>query len=498
MKALRRLTRTRLAARPTWLLANTIGFVTLATISVLHQEADRVLWYLGVLGAGAALVLIGQTSVFRLVARTTIALNAWIVPVMALAAGFGLLRLWHDPQRLALHTANPNLLAADLVIGYFTLLLLRPELRSLNPILGPATLLAIIFTGSRTALIGFLVALTIWLLLRSTPSQSKRLAVITLGTSAAVLGGVLFLSERVASASHNLLAVSTTLAHEAWSAAYAQSWDVQGGATTGPNVRESADRIQGQAKPGSTLVVFQSIGLSSEGQPYVASIFLRSDTTQAVVLSSHLSHVRCHVGEQWSRCVTPTGSGDGHRHAQLRIEALEPGGGFDIYVFGPQLEGGSVVRPYQRKPPALIHPAVIERFALRRSSSADAQERLAAAIVGVKAFLDSPWIGVGELELRSRLSNEGRQEPGAISLGHTHNLLVELLASVGVIGVSGWALSIGLGLFLAAVRLRAAIAPLLAALIILNTTDYTLFHAGSIWPLWVVMALMLSPEPIRA
>ena len=100
-----------------------------------------------------------------------------------------------------------------------------------------------------------------------------------------------------------------------------------------------------------------------------------------------------------------------------------------------------------------IQPALDE---LPGSADSSIGARLALWTLGLEAFRESPWLGIGEAEKQRRIQAKAvrLESPLLAKLGHLHNDYLEHMALYGLVGLASL-LSLGAGLAVAAVRVRA-------------------------------------------
>lgn len=119
------------------------------------------------------------------------------------------------------------------------------------------------------------------------------------------------------------------------------------------------------------------------------------------------------------------------------------------------------------------------------------QARLQTWQVSAEAFVHRPLFGIGTNQLGAFL-DLNRPEETVIGQGrHGHNVLVHILAENGLLGLTGLLI-----LFCGAVKALYRLAPwralfFLTLVLILNSTDYTLFSAEVLYPLLVGLAWSL-------
>jgi hypothetical protein len=467
-----------------WAGAAAIGAVLLAGTAWANGAVTAIPWYLALVGSGVAIVLASRLAWFRMLARGVLLAYAVIVPMWVIVVGSA---AEADGSRIGLHTDNPNLLAADIVTAVMALLVVVRPRRASVLVLALA-LVAVTYTGSRTAMTAVAVGVVAWFLRRDL-SRGVRTAGLGLVVSVGLFLGLMMWQIQRYEASPNILAASTSMAHPAWDPSYAAAIHIDVGAERGPFFGTRADRVRATSGD-HLLVIYQSVERSIGGQPYVASVYLRAREPQTVVLSFQLALVTCEVGPAWSRCVTPSAKGDDHASAQLRLETAEPRGSFDVFVYGPQFERSDVVGPYVPKRPPFVPAHLLRRlFSLDIFASDEPAVRWEAADRAWRAFRSSPWIGLGVEGWRAVI---GQAVVADVALGHAHNLVLERLASEGIVGAVAWLLVYGVALAAALARGRRAFLPLVLALAVLNLTDMTLFHQGSFIATWIAVGIVWS------
>ncbi|MDZ7706748.1 MAG: O-antigen ligase family protein [Trueperaceae bacterium] len=395
----------------------------------------------------------------------------------------------NDATRVALFTGNPNDLGAALVVAGAAWMVVAE--RGLGwAWLWPALGLAVLYTGSRTSGGALLAAFAVWLLHRAATTSRGRSAV-TLGVAAVLVAGLgVAWQLGVVQRTPNLLGAPNDLAGHDWRHHLAASVELVDRAGPGPFDGTTAQRLVARAREDGRHLVFQSVGRSELDVPYVASLYLRADTPQRLELSSHLARTTCEVGPEWRRCVTPVGYGDDRLQAQLHLRATEPGGRVDVLVYGAQYEVGRSATPFRDGRPAWLPQSIVRRFDLRRVTALPA-DRVAIWRAGLDAARDHPWFGVGLPQSEAiLLERTGEVLPRGVS--YAHNLLVHLLLVHGLVGLVGATL-IGGTLVIAAARGGwRRIAPLLVALVLLNTWDLTLFEPEVALPVVVGLALVAA------
>jgi O-antigen ligase len=457
--------------RAAWFALMALGLAILVLVALARGMPHDVPWYLAHVLPLMVVVGFTTTAIGRSVATWALVAYALGLPAVAWIVGFGPFDPWNEPARLQLFTDNPNLLGADLVAVFLAATLLRPK----GPWvwLLPLVAVAVVLTGSRTSLLALAVASGAWLLVPTTPARVRW--VLAVG-ALFVVGFVGFANHQVQqdAAGANLVPHSVTFDHRSWTVYGDSVVQVTRGAMEGPFPRTRADLIiaTSGAHP---LTLYQGFGRSVEDTPYVASVYLRADTPQTVVLSNHLVRTPCDVTTDWTRCVTPVGTGNGRSARQFRFETVEPGQSFDVYAYGPQYEVGTTPTAYDPRGGGLLPSTVAGRFAaLPLSPDALAAQRQPQLDGGWSTFMTTPWLGSGTSWSEVMNLPESNVRPR-----HAHNLLVERLAADGLVGVFGWMLIATTLLTPALLAFGWHAVPWLLALAVLNTWDMTWFHSGS-------------------
>jgi hypothetical protein len=242
------------------------------------------------------------------------------------------------------------------------------------------------------------------------------------------------------------------------------------------------------------LVLYSSVGASQDGVPYVASVYLRADEPQQVILSSHLARTTCEVTTTWQRCVTPVGSGDGHLYVQLRFETVEPGGSFDVYAWGAQLEVGESVSPLEERGRSRLALLLSKQFAKEPFWQDESRQCAFGAAWGM--FLAHPVTGVGFGQYRQHFEAFDGCGLGVV-LNHAHNLPLQLLAETGILGFLSWAIPFFGVLALGWRRHWRRLLPLVVAVLVLNTFDFSFYSKGVYYVYWLTVGLiMFSPRTV--
>lgn len=469
-----------------------VGWALLSLAAIAAQDPAGV----ARAAVAAALVLAALAAARWRPARTAmaVALATYAVLLVAwtVAAGLAPARS-NDAIRVALFTGNPNDLGAALVAAGAAWMAVTPRWRWWAW-LWPALAVAVIYTGSRTSGGALVAAFAVWLLLHASWTRARSVA--ALGVVVLVLVGVgLAWQYGVVQRTPNLLGAPNDLTGHDWRQHLAASVEVTDGAGPGPFDGTRAQRLVAEAREDGRNLVFQGVGRSDLGVPYVASLYLRADTPREIVLSSHLASTTCAVGPEWRRCVTPVGFGDDYLQAQFHLLAPEPGGRVDVLAYGAQYEIGRSATPFRGGRPDWIPQSIVRRFDLRRLTPLP-EDRVAIWRAGLAIARDRPWFGVG-LPASETLLLERTRDVVPPGVTYAHNLLVHLLLVHGLVGLVG-ATAIGAALVVAAARVGwRRIAPLLVALALLNTWDLTLFEPEVALAAVAGLALVAGPSGDR-
>ena len=457
----------------------------LLTVSaVAAGDAALVAWSAGVLLLVVAAVALARLPLWRCATVLVVGGHAGFLTAATLLAGRGAWPGAGDVARVEVLTGNPNVLAAGLVSAFVAYAAVAPR-RALVWWGWPLVALAVLYTGSRTAGGALLAAGIVWLV--APLLRDRRWRLLAPLAAAAALAVVAVLWQRaVVEATPNLLAAPSDLSDIAWNHSRAAHLTISDDATLGPFEGRSAQRLVARAAPGSRLTIYQSIGRSELGVPYVASIYLRSDEPQQLVLSSHLARVTCEVDREWRRCVTPVGYGNDLSQRQLHLRTVEHGGEFDVFVFGAQYERGLEATPFVDARPAWLPQSMLNRYDLRRLTFVP-YDRLVPVRAGVAIAREHPYFGIGRAA-SAEAFRERTQDSLATPLSYAHNLGVQLLAVHGMVGTLGWLVVLAATLGSLSALGFERLAPLLVALIVLNTYDVTFFEPISFVPALLAVA----------
>jgi len=399
-----------------------------------------------------------------------------------------------DAARVELFTGNPNVLGAALVTAMAAWAAVSPRRRWVWWA-WPLVALAVLNTGSRTSGGALLAAGTAWLVLLAL-RLPRRWLLAPLVALLVVVAAAFAWQRGVVELTPNLLASPSDLTHSAWRS-LAQKIELFPDAGPGPFEGTTAQRLVAHAAPEYRSVLHQSVGRSEAGTPYVASIYLRADTPQRIELTSHLAAVTCEVDGAWRRCVTPVGYGDDYLQAQLHLQVVPPAGSIDVHVFGAQYERGAAATPFLDLRPSWVPLQMVFRYDLRRLTLVP-EDRIPAWTAGLEIARASPWFGVGLGAAADAFRERTRGVLGAVGVSYAHNLVIQLLAVHGVLGLIGALTFAGALLSTLSGSGWRRLAPLLLASALLNTWDLTLFEAAVFVPAVLAVAFWSGRPAERA
>jgi O-antigen ligase len=471
-------------------LAALAGWAALSVSSLAVGDVRAVAITGAVLAIGVAVVAVARAAAFRRVAGLAVAAYAVVLAVATVLAGATSTDAG-DGARIALFTGNPNDLGAALVVACTAWAALAPRRRWvawLWPLIG----LAVLNTGSRTSGGALLAAGAIWLAL-ALLERRPRLLLAPVAVVAVVAIAAVAWQRGVVEVSPNLLAAPSDFTYRAWRTDLAASVEIVPDAVDGPFPGTRGQRLVAQAFPGSRTLILQSTGGSEPGVPYVASIYVRADVPQELVLSSHLARTTCTVGTEWTRCATPAAPGDGYTQAQFYLRTPVRGGAVDLHVFGAQYEVGTEASPFLDVRPAWLPQEMVRRYDLRRISLLPESRQVVWA-AALDLARDHPWFGVGLTAAPDAFrASTDEHFPGGVT--YAHHLWLQLWAVFGVVGFAGAVLVAVATLSTLDRTGWARLAPLLVALTLLNTWDLTLFEPEVALPALVAVAAWTAPKP---
>lgn len=467
-----------------WLWMPTVGLMLIVVAALVRGAPGDLVWYGGQIGFGLLLLAVGRLELVRRVYPTVLAAAVVVAAVIAASVAVADSGAVAGSPRLALWAGNPNTLGAYLVVAlvcYAT----RPKQAIPLPLVLVAVTVGVLLTGSRTALAALVLASAALVCSRAMGRQGAA----TIGLTAIAVGAFFAYAAldgaQDARAGPNLLLDSTTFGSRVWRVYGDASVEVVIGAAEGPLPGTNADRIKSQ--PGQTLaVLIQHSEVSIQEVPYVASVYLRASVPQKVAISTHLSRETCLVVDTWTRCATPPGFGNGRLGAQFRLEAQGAADAFDVFAFGPQLERALSPTAYVERGDLTFAP-FLSVYAERLAGSFSA---LGSRVPVMAAFLGAAG---SSLLAGSGLSAPPVSVDGRTAYSHAHNLVIDRLYREGILGLAGWALISAPLLMVSVRRAGRRTAPLLVALVVLNTFDVSIFSVGVFVPVLIFIAGHLPP-----
>ena len=471
--------------RSHWLALAALGLGVLVLTAVLRGTPEDSFWYASHIVPFVIVVLLCSQQRVGAAATIVLVLGATLLSAAVLLTGLDIMNLWHDGIRVSLFTDNPNLLAADLVSMTIAAVAVKPKAAWIA--WAPVVVLAVISTGSRTALIALLAAVVTLLLTLRCDVRTRLIVLFGLSVIAAIAIAAMARTPDTLS-EPNLLWSSTTFAGRSWSTHLDASVTVTPGATIGPYDGTSADRIIASTVS-HALALYQWVGPSEQGAPYVASVYLRADEPHHIIIGNHFTREICAVSTVWQRCVTPVGIGNGRTASLFTFETRHPGEAFDVFAYGPQYERGQSATPYTERGGNWVSPALFARLSAWKSLRWNSEARLAAMKRYFALLKTAPLLGHGlDLTSESRLEGERLADSAA---NHAHNLLLERATTDGAVGLLAWAIIFFPLLVTASVRYGGPAIAWLVALAVLNSFDMTLLHAGTYYSIAIVCGTAL-------
>ncbi len=455
--------------------------VLLALAAAITGDVVGLAWAVLAPGLAFATIALARLPGFASVARWVSAAYLAVLAGATIAAGFAGVGL-DEASRVEGFVRDANVLGAALVVAAAAWAAVAPARRwaAWAVALGwPLAATAVLYTGSRAAAGACVLAAAAWLVVRF---RRGRGAWALPALAALVVLAALAWQRGVVEASPNLLAAPSDFAHREWRHDLAASVEVTAAAGEGPFDGTRAQQLRATAEPDGRALLLQTIGRSEPGVPYVASLYLRADASQRVVVSTHLSETTCDVGAAWTRCTTPPGIGDGVLQAQFYLLAVEPGGTLDVLGYGAQYEVGTQATPFRARRFAWLPQALVRRLDVREVDLLP-EDRRAIWTAAYEVARTAPWTGVGASAASEALST--RTSTGVVQ---AHNGLLHLWLVRGVLGVVAAAL---LAAALASAQPAGAwraLAPLLVALVLTNTWDVTASDALVVVPTLLAFA----------
>jgi O-Antigen ligase len=466
---------------------------------VTVMDASALVWSVGVVIAALICYLMGGSSrLFRTVVRVAVVSYCLILFIGTIVAGLRIVSpptfYSEDFTRVKLFFPDSNVLGAAIVVSVVSSSLLLFQKRTISFFALLLGCLPLVFTGSRTALIAQVVALVVYLMCAT---RVKRLWIMLTGLGLLgliLLVIVIYQPVNNLSENRNLLHASNDFSHGYWRIYGESKLKVEPKVLKAPVEGDKADYLSAVSIDRESLVVYQNVATSAAGLPYIGSIFLRADTPQTVVLSTQLSQIECNVTLEWQRCITPIGFGDGKATVQLRLETRASPGSFEVYAWGAQLEQAENVSTLQVQNLPSIASRTVERLGLGPQSTSSSQQlsldlRLTLFREAFTLFLKHPITGVGfgkfsaSLKERNILVGE---------FGHAHNLMLNMMAEMGVLGLLSWAIPFFGVLALSWGRCWRTLLPLVVATLFLNLFDITFYSNGVYYVYWLSIGLLVN------
>jgi O-antigen ligase len=389
-------------------------------------------------------------------------------------------------DRVALFAGNPNLLATLLVVAG-TGSLLTAKRRVVRWTVTALVVLAVIATGSRTAMVALAGGLTAWW---ATGLRTERRPARSLRWKLAAALLLLTVLLALQTPPRNLLIDPNAFDGAAWQRLAAEM-NVLATDLPAPDGSRSAWALRlvpDRDGPFPGILLTQSVGPGREGVPYVASIFARAAADVPLAIGNGLAVESCAVGPEWTRCVTPPSPGDGQRSMQLQIRSTRVDEPLQVDVWGAQLEIGTSATDLDLAG-VRMSPLPVHRFRILDWRTASALRSRLATFERVAGWAaSSPWTGLGRTELAERFEASRATPRDPV---HAHNLPLQVAAEAGLLGLLALLLPI---LVLVRVRPSRSVLVLLVALALLNLADQTYFYTPAFVVVWFTFGVLLGRE----
>lgn len=473
------------------------GFLPALIAAVASARAFDAWWYVGEAALATVALAAGSLAAGprgKLLARafTWVALALMVgVTAVFLASLLG----WSGvpTRRFVLGFSTPILLGDSLVILAIVLWVLRLVRSPWVLLLGFVAQAA---TGTRTSWMAIAgAAIAAYLVSRRGRPWLKMLVVVTVIALAVGTGIVL------SRGTGNLLSASGDLRTGVWNLSYARVTAtpiaVHGpaaarrDAVTGMHV--TATRDASSQYP--SLILIQKITTSQLGEPYVASVYLRSDQPTNVILGSGVGKRLCSITTRWSRCDTPARPGNGHTLAAFTLQFPPSVDHVSFDMWGPQLEQATVPGAVHVTSRLTVITSVLNRFRNPTSIvNRDIDPRLATMAAAWSMFIEHPWSGVG-LQGWAHAYARTRWAHSYPGLPDSHNQVLYALATGSI-----WALIALLlppfGAFALLRRRWRRWLPLAVGLFLITILDVTFYYSWIYVPFWFAVGFLAEERAI--
>lgn len=394
---------------------------------------------------------------------------------------------------------NPNLLGAAIATSGVIILVLLS--RRTIPWTAIPTVLALIATGSRLALVAYLIGIGVYYFTRTTSPTLGWIAVITIPCCAIFIPWMV--SEAIGGtedpAQLNLLEYSDVLVNPVWNTRFADSVVVTRRWSRSPAGGRvyRLQGIPGEPEPdGLNIFIKQRTKLQSvQGENYTASVFLRSesDEQQKVSIRTVATSAECTVTEVWSRCITPPGLATGRSNVyfELRVNPLEEF--VDLEVAGIQVEQGRFATEPDRTT-SLAAYLKSQPLVLRYGLDAvleEAEQRKEIMTEALRAFMQSPIAGHGVDYILTAATVSSKDEVSTKKFFHAHNLPLDLGLTYGIFGLLAWIIAF-FGIWWGRLREVHLASPIVVCVLLLNLLDVSFFNAGGFYIYWLACGFSLA------
>lgn len=463
------------------------------------NNTTKLWWHLGTLASTAMLLALAYILPrgLRLVGQVLVLVWGLGLCGMVFYQSYRVLEQFNPWHHVNPFFVNANFLGAALAtVGVVTLVLCQSRWIGLSAL---GLLSALVLTGSRTALVAYLVALVSWFLLLGGWRSKVPIFLVLIGLAGSSYVGLrVWLGAQPSPSGKNLLIYSDTLEHPAWTKRYAVELTLEPVSLPGPMPGGKVYHVRGRSNPEAqypTKVVIQNAALSEEDIEYVASVHLRTDSPQRMRLGSNMTGTICEVTLEWQRCQAPVSHGNGRTSIGLHLDTVQPGELLDIYVWGAQVEVGEVptAPEHTSKNPFaefLKGNALKDLMPQGWQDDRNLVSRAATYRSAWRIFLAHPVAGVGLGNFYREAQALGREGPGAGDT-HAHNLPLQMLAETGILGFLSWAVPFFGVLALFWRRHWRRLLPLAVCVLVLNMTDFTYYHSGVYYLYWLTVGLIV-------